>query len=160
MALEVQPPAVTCSASRAPKGSLLVSDIRPDLIVVPHKAEMEISALGQKENAQIQSGAELKIFPKRTQTDSRMQVGPAKHGFQPGDDGVYCRRLFFCQRAKSPVKFRPGINHGFQGLSRPALRSLLIAAKSRLADFSTSSAVTRYSSNGETGPTKKLQTAS
>jgi hypothetical protein len=51
----------------------------PDLIVVPHKAEMEISALGQKkkENAQIQSGAELKIFPKRTQTDSRMQVRPS-----------------------------------------------------------------------------------
>jgi hypothetical protein len=48
----------------------------PDLIVVPHKAEMEISALGQKENAQIQSGAELKIFSKRTQTDSRMQARP------------------------------------------------------------------------------------
>jgi len=38
--------------------------------VVPDKAEMEISALGQKENAQIESGAELKIFPKRTQPDA------------------------------------------------------------------------------------------
>jgi len=139
---------------------LLVSDVSSHLIVVPHKAEMQISPLRQKENTQIQSGAELKIFPERTQADPGMQMRPAKHGFQPADGVIYRRRLLCGQIAKCPVKLRPGINHGFQGLSRPVLRSLLIAAKSRLADFSTSSAETRYSSNGETGPPKKLQTAS
>ena len=43
---------------------------------------------------------------------------------------------------KCAVVFRSGIDHGFQGLSRPALRSRLMAARSRLADRSTSFGVT------------------
>lgn len=139
---------------------LLVSDVSPHLIVVPDKAEMKIPTLRQKENPQIQPGTKLKIFSERTQPDARMQMRPSKYGFKTGDGDLHRRRLLCCQRTKCPVKFRPGINHVFQGLSLPALRSPLIAAKSRLADFSTSSGVTRYSSNGEAGPTKKLQTAS
>jgi hypothetical protein len=76
---------------------LLVSDVGLHLIVVPDKAEMEVSALWQKENAQIQSCAELKIFPEWTQPDSRVQVRPTKHGLQPWDDGIHRRRLFCCQ---------------------------------------------------------------
>jgi len=38
--------------------------------VVPDKAEMEVSALRQKENTQIESGAELEIFSERAQTDT------------------------------------------------------------------------------------------
>ena len=88
---------ISTSYAQFPQGVLLVSDVGPHLIVVPDKAEMEVSALRQKENAQIQSGAELKIFPERTQPDTGMQMWPTKHGLQPRDEGIHRRRLFCCQ---------------------------------------------------------------
>jgi len=73
--------------------ALLISDVGTHLVVVSHKAEVEISSLRQKENAQIKTGTKLKIFTERTQSDPRVQMRPAKHGFQPRDSGIYSRSL-------------------------------------------------------------------
>ena len=63
------------------------------MVVVSHKTEVKISSLRQEENAQIETGAKLKIFSEWTQSDPGVQMRPAKNGFQPGDGGIHSRSL-------------------------------------------------------------------
>lgn len=131
-----------------------------DLIVISDKAKKQIAAFGQKQNSQVQAGAKLEIFSKRTDAKAGMPMRMAKGRSQPGYHCVDCGLLLRGQRVQRPFVARPGVDHGFQAFNRPAFRSFLMAAKSRSAHNSTSSGVTLYSSKGEAVPTKKFQTAS
>lgn len=113
------------------KRPLLILDEGADLIVISHKAEVKVSVFRQEQNAQIQAASEFKILSKRAQADAGVQMWPPECRFQPRNGGIDGCLLLERKRIKGAPVFWPRIDHGFQGLRRPPLRSFLIPANSR-----------------------------
>lgn len=137
-------------------------DIRSDLVVIANANKKEVAARGEREDAQVESGPKLQVTSEGSHADSRMFVRTANGGLETRDGGIDAGALMIGEPSIAAIEAGTQVDHAprFQGLSLPALRSLLIAANSRWAERSTSSAVTPYSSKGEGGPKKKFQAAS